>query len=95
MSFGVGIFHHYNSRSSAENLELIILTQDYLKLASVSAENVVDHTYEVTNNTGTIVLKVGNFTHPFNHISTDNFQMKRIRWKRRKFSDIFRYLSEG
>ena len=57
-SFFAEIFHHYNSRASAENLELIILTQNYLKLQSVSLENSLDHTYEVTNITGRTVIKV-------------------------------------
>jgi Ser/Thr protein kinase RdoA (MazF antagonist) len=64
----VEIFHHYDSRASTENLELIILTQDYLKLESVTSENSLDHTYEVTNTTGRTVVKVGtsisrNFMH--------------------------------
>jgi hypothetical protein len=57
-SFFAEIFHHYDSRASAENLELMILTQNYLKLQSVSLENSLDHTYEVTNITGRTVIKV-------------------------------------
>lgn len=52
------ISHRHDSRASAENLELIILTQDYLQLESVTTENFPDDAYEVTNTTGPVVIKV-------------------------------------
>ena len=57
-SFVAEIFHHHDSRAPTENLELNILTQDYLKLESVILENSFDHTYTVTNTTGHTIIKV-------------------------------------
>ena len=52
------ISHRHDSRASAENLELIILTQDYLQLESVTTENLPDHAYQVTSSEGRVVIKV-------------------------------------
>lgn len=60
-SFDVEISHHHDSRASVENLELIILTQDYLQLESVTTESLPSDAYEVTNTPGRVVIKVSTF----------------------------------
>ena len=61
-SFFVELSHHHDSRASTKNVELLIITQNYLRLENVIAQDLLEQKYEVTNITGTVIIKVSNST---------------------------------